>query len=285
MTEIKMPTLASLQEPFTAGANEAKALPAIMHRLWKLNEGTIYFCRQGWAQVTINLQEYEIVEKTQIVLLPGSIIQINGVSADFRADFFVFSKEMFQEAGIRLEASFFGFLRENPCYTLPVENIDTIDGLMRATAAIYVDRENRFRNQIAKNHLQCFLWDIYDKCHRFFSRQQIEGKNRQDEIFKKFMTLVHEHCASEREVTFYADKLCFSTKYLTGICRSVIGKPAKQIIDNFAVLEIKVLLQSTELTMQEIADRLNFPDQSYLGRYFKRHESISPKEYQHKYVS
>lgn len=285
MTEIKMPVRASLKEPFAAGADKAEALPAIMHRLWKLDEGTIYFCRQGWAQVTINLQEYEIVENTQIVLLPGSIIRLNGNSADFRADFFVFSKEMFQEASIRLESSFFGFLRENPCYTLPIENINNIDGLMRATAAIYADGENRFRSQIAKNHLQCFLWDIYDKCHRFFSRQQIEGRNRQDEMFKKFMTLVHEYCVSEREVTFYADRLCITTKYLTGICRSVIGKPAKQIIDDFAVLEIKVLLQSTELTMQEIADRLGFPDQSYLGRYFKRHEGISPKEYQNKYAS
>ena len=94
---------------------------------------------------------------------------------------------------------------------------------------------------------------------------------------------MHEHCASQREVSFYADKLCISTKYLTGICKAVTGDSAIKIIDDFAILEIKVLLQSTELTVQEIADRLVFPDQSYLGRYFKRHEGMSPKEYQSKY--
>ena len=67
-------------------------------------------------------------------------------------------------------------------------------------------------------------------------------------------------------------------------CRSVTGDSAKKIIDDFAILEIKVLLQSTELTMQDIADRLGFPDQSYLGRYFKRHEGMSPREYQSRYV-
>ena len=127
------------------------------------------------------------------------------------------------------------------------------------------------------------MLDIYDKCYRYFGKHKIEGGTRQDEIFKSFVSLVHEHCTSQREVSFYADKLCISTKYLTGICKAVTGDSAKKIIDDFAILEIKVLLQSTELTVQEIADRLSFPDQSYLGRYFKRHEGISPKEYQNKY--
>ena len=229
-------TLAVLRESFVAGSDEN--LSPIMHHLWKMEGGAIYFCRSGWAHVTIDLKEYEIVKNTQVVLLPGSIIRINGA----------------------------------------------INGLIQATTAIYNDRENRFRNQIAKNHLQSFMLDIYDKCYRYFDKQEIEGGSRQDEIFKKFVALVHENCISQREVNFYANELCISTKYLTGICRSVTGDSAKKIIDDFAILEIKVLLQSTELTMQDIADRLGFPDQSYLGRYFKRHEGMSPREYQNRYV-
>lgn len=269
-----------LRESFVTGTDGAKVLSPIMHRLWKLNGGVIYFCLEGWAQVTINLKEYEITENTQVIIMPGSIIRINGTSEDLRSHFFGFPIDMLQEAGRHLEPTFFRFLRENPCHTFPADKTGAIKGLMHATAAIYADRENRFRNQIARNHLQCFLWEINDKYHRYFGSQQIEGKNRQDEIFKKFIGLVHEHCTSEREVTFYADKLCISTKYLTGICQSVTGNAAKKIIDDFTILEIKVLLQSTEMTIQEIADKLSFPDQSYLGRYFKRHEGMSPKEYQ-----
>ena len=260
--ESKNSSLAIFREPFVAGMDEN--LSPIMQRLWKLEGGAIYFCRSGWAHVTIDLKDYEIVENTQIVLLPGTIIRINGNSSDFTA-------------------SFFGFPKEKPCYVLPEENTGAINGLIRATTAIYNDRENRFRNQIAKNHLQSFMLDIYDKCYRYFDRQEIEGGSRQDEIFKKFIALVHENCIAEREVTFYANKLCISTKYLTGICKSVTGEAAKKLIDDFSILEIKVLLQSTGLTIQEIADRLGFPDQSYLGRYFKRHEGMSPKEYQSKY--
>ncbi len=277
----KNSSLAILREPFIAGTDEN--LSPVMHHLWKLEGGAIYFCRKGWAHATIDLKDYEIVENTQVVLLPGTIIRINGCSSDFTASFFGFPKEMFMEACMRFEPIFFRFIKEQPCYVLPQENTGAINGLIRATTAIYNDRENRFRNQIAKNHLQSFMLDIYDKCYRYFGKHKIEGGTRQDEIFKSFVSLVHEHCTSQREVSFYADKLCISTKYLTGICKAVTGDSAKKIIDDFAILEIKVLLQSTELTVQEIADRLSFPDQSYLGRYFKRHEGISPKEYQNKY--
>lgn len=277
----KNSSLAILREPFIAGTDEN--LSPVMHHLWKLEGGAIYFCRKGWAHATIDLKDYEIVENTQVVLLPGTIIRINGCSSDFTASFFGFPKEMFMEACMRFEPIFFRFIKEQPCYVLPQENTGAINGLIRATTAIYNDRENRFRNQIAKNHLQSFMLDIYDKCYRYFGKHKIEGGTRQDEIFKSFVSLVHEHCASQREVSFYADKLCISTKYLTGICKAVTGDSAKKIIDDFTILEIKVLLQSTELTIQEIADRLGFPDQSYLGRYFKRHEGMSPKEYQSKH--
>lgn len=139
---------------------------------WKW--GAIYFCRSGWAHVTIDLKDYEIVENTQIVLLPGTIIRINGNSSDFTASFFGFPKEMFREACLRFEPIFFRFIKEKPCYTLKDESTGAINGLMRATTAIYNDRENRFRNQIAKNHLQSFMLDIYDKCYRYFDRQEIE---------------------------------------------------------------------------------------------------------------
>ena len=78
--------------------------------------------------------------------------------------------------------------------------------------------------------------------------------------------------------------LCISTQYLTDICTAITGKSAKKLIDEFVLLEIKVLLQNTEFPIQEISNRLNFPDQSYLGRYFKRQMGISPSAYREKFI-
>lgn len=281
--ETTNPILASLKEPFVAGT--ADNLVQVSRRVWKLDGGAIYFCLRGHAEISIDLKKYSVEPNIQLILLPGSIIRIDRIDPEFSLSFFGFSKELFYETVARLEPRFFRFLKENPCYVLTQETTETIKGLMRATEIIYADRENRFRNQIVKNHFQSFMLDTYDKCYRHFNRQLLEGGNRQTELFNKFITLVHEHCTTEREVIFYAEKLCISTNYLTSICRKISGKPAKQIIDQFTLLEIKVLLQSPDISIQEVADRLGFPDQSYLGRYFKKQEGISPKEYQNTYAA
>ncbi|WP_298063552.1 helix-turn-helix domain-containing protein [uncultured Rikenella sp.] len=249
------------------------------NRLWKPKGGAVFICRQGTARMNIDLKDYEIVPKTVVMLLPGSIFRIDRISEDCTISVFGFPNVMFHEASFRINLGVFGYLKEYPCNTLPDENETVLENIIQTASTLFADTQNRYRAQIAKNLLRCLLLEIYDKSYRFAGRQQIEGGNRQEELLRKFMTLVHEYISSEREVAFYAGKLCISTKYLTSVCRRVSGASAKMIIDKFAVLEIKVLLQSTELTIQEISDRLRFPDQSYMGRYFKRHEGVSPKEY------
>lgn len=68
--ESKNSSLAIFREPFVAGMDEN--LSPIMQRLWKLEGGAIYFCRSGWAHVTIDLKDYEIVEKYSNHALAGN---------------------------------------------------------------------------------------------------------------------------------------------------------------------------------------------------------------------
>ena len=90
-------------------------------------------------------------------------------------------------------------------------------------AYTYRDRQNLFRNTIIKNRLQNVLLEIYDKMQRFAIRQtrKFENTTRQMELFHRFAALVYEYCAQEREVAFYADKFCISTRYLSTIVRTV----------------------------------------------------------------
>ncbi len=166
--EKKNPLTLTLDQPFVAGTDD---FSPFYNRLHKLNCAIILYCRAGRGTMAIDLKKYEITVNTQVVLLPGAVISLDEKSDDFRVSFFASHIEMFREACIRFEPSFFHFIKEKPCYTLPSEFTAPINGLLHATSTIYADTDHRFRNQIARNHLQSFLLDVYDKVHRLFTHK------------------------------------------------------------------------------------------------------------------
>lgn len=274
------PLLTTGKEPFKASTDN---LNYFCNRLVKMHNGVILFCTKGEAYIKLDLKEYHIVPNTDIMIFPDSILSLTEASENFEVHFFTYSEEMFKAACFRLEPAFLHFLKENPCYTHVSEaTLRSIRGLIEATNAIYNDTDNRFRKTIAQNLLQIFFLDTYDKVQRLFTTEQIEGSNRKDQLFKKFINLVHTHCTTQRDVTFYAEQLCISTRYLSAITRQMGKESAKQIIDEFLILELKVALQSSELSLKEIAEKYRFPDQSFFGRFFKKHTGMSPKAFQAK---
>lgn len=266
------------KETFTAGTT---GFTDAERQIVKLEDASIAFCRQGNAHIEIDLHTYEITPNTQIVLLPGSILNIIHFSPDFRISFVTCSNELFREVTARLEPSFFRFLKEDPCYVLPKEHTKVINGLVLSMEDLYNDRDNRFRLQMARNYIQNFLLDMYDKTYRLFMQKRPEGVTRQEELFKRFILLVQKHCTTQRDVTFYATELFITARYLSTVIQNVSGTTAKNIIDKHVILEIKALLKSTDLSIQEIAHKLCFPDQSFFGRYFKKHTGISPLKFRH----
>ena len=91
--------------------------------------------------------------------------------------------------------------------------------------------------------------------------------------------LVREHCHKEHNLNFYADKLHIIPKHLSKVIKGNSNMSASAWIDNSVVLEAKAMLKSTNMTIQQISDKLNFATQSFFGRFFKRVTGILPKEY------
>lgn len=271
------PLLLNPQETFRAGIDN---LHHCYDRLLKMTNGVLLFCISGEAEVNIDLKTYHIVPETTVILLPMSIFSIQNATSDFRAHYFAYSENMFNLCCFRLPPVFLHFLKENCCYLHTVDKgLDAVHGLVDASNAIYRDQHNCFRETIAQNLLQIFFLDVYDKARHFFSHEQTESSNRKEELFKKFINLAHIHCVTQRDVAFYAEQLCISTRYLSAITQQMGSESAKEIIDKFLVLELKVALQSTDLSLKEIADKYHFPDQSFFGRYFKKHTGMSPKAF------
>ena len=122
------------------------------------------------------------------------------------------------------------------------------------------------------------MLNIYDKIQRHLLGKT-RGTSRKQEILDAFMDIVLRHSRKHREVKYYASRLCISVRYLSEITRELMGERPKQIIDRNIISEIKLMLTFSNMSVQQIADYLYFPDQSYLGRFFKHHVGMSPLEY------
>ena len=271
------PIMTTPEEQFVVGDTDLRYFE---EHSCRTEGGAILFCRRGSATVTVDQLRDRVTRDTLLLLLPGSILHLNERTDDFRVRFCAFSLELFSEAAYRLDPSFFHILHEHAIIRLPDRIIEGVRNWFQMASYTYRDRGNIFRNTIIRNRLQNVLLEAFDKTQRFAPDVHSQtGTTRQADLFQRFVALVHEHCTEQREVAFYADQLCISTRYLSTIIRSVAHSTAKEFIDRSVILEIKMLLQSTDLSVQEIAYRLHFPDQSYLGRFFKKHTGESPTEY------
>lgn len=103
--------------------------------------------------------------------------------------------------------------------------------------------------------------------------------SRKETLVMNFTRLVQKQFRWQRSINRYASQLNITPKYLMETVKEISGKTAGEIVDDFVVQESITLLSNNELSIAEIADELHFSDQSFFGKFFKRHTGKSPKEY------
>jgi AraC-like DNA-binding protein len=104
--------------------------------------------------------------------------------------------------------------------------------------------------------------------------------NAQNKIVRQFKALTDEHFVNRTQVAEYADMLYITPGYLNDTIKAATGRTAKQIIDEKRVLEAKRLLFWGERSVKEIAGVLNFEDDGYFNRFFKKHVGQPPALFQ-----
>ena len=102
------------------------------------------------------------------------------------------------------------------------------------------------------------------------------------EIYIELIQLIDKHYTHERGVRFYADKLCLSAKYLTSLVKSISGNTVQQLVFKAIVKKAIFLVTSTDKSIKEISDYLNFPNASAFGTFFKKQVGMSPINYREK---
>lgn len=110
---------------------------------------------------------------------------------------------------------------------------------------------------------------------------KVESSNRVSELCTRFITLLSQTKGTKRTIGWFAEKLCVSNHYLSMAVKQSSDQSVKNIIDNAVIMEIKVLLRHSDLSVSQIADQLDFPNSSFLCKFFKAKTGITPLQYRH----
>ncbi len=98
-------------------------------------------------------------------------------------------------------------------------------------------------------------------------------------VFHQFTSLLNENYTSQRNAQFYADALAISYKHLNIICKEVVHKTAKRVIDDFIILQAKRNLINSEIKSTELAYALGFEDPTNFTKFFKKRTGSTPKTF------
>lgn len=215
------------------------------------------------------------------MIQPGNLLQIDMPRSPLRLRCIVCQGALYHELSGCLEPDFFRFIRDTPCVELSAAESQWLMKLADLIEALQPDSHDRYRTQMASNYLQILCFHIYHKTQHHFQPHATKWLSRKEELFKQFIHLVQQYCATRREVNFYAQRLHITPRYLSTVVQHVGGETAKEIIDRHTITEIKMRLKNTPDSIQEISNSMQFADQSFFGRYFKRHTGMSPLQYRH----
>ena len=244
---------------------------------YRIQQGRIAIITNGRARVLINLIEYIFRPNYISLIAPGSIIQIIETSQDFDAHMMAIEHNFLPVSG--KEEFFAHFLQRKKNLLLPLTTTEQVQIENFITVMWDVLQEPVFRKEVIQHLLAGLLYNI-EYIAKNKGQSESSPLTHQNDIFQRFISLVNTYSKTERNVSFYADKLCLTPRYLNTVIRQASQQTVMDWINQSIILEAKVLLKHSNRLVYQISDELNFPNPSFFSKFFKRMTGMTPQEYQ-----
>lgn len=244
--------------------------------------GGIAICLQGSCEVVLDEKRFHIAKNDMFIVFPNSILQaIANRSDDFHTEIISINQSMiynFRTINISSATSLFLYIKDNPCISLTNEQVEDILQYSRILNKYDRMDDMPFHKHIIEHSVMSLSYIVASIYARHAPIKQMP-LTRQNTILHKFLSTLATDFTRSREVAYYADKLCITPKYLTIVVRNTSGMRATEWISRIVINNAKALLTGTQMTVQQISNKLNFPNPSFFGQYFLRHVGKTPKEY------
>lgn len=238
---------------------------------------------QGTIELVVGDQELTFHPGELFIHLPGFPIYINKVSDDYRGICLAIDEQAaYQSAALRKiirGSSFFMTSLAEPLIPLKPGEARRIEQLMMMIHD-YIQHPSSHTEDVLNMLLSVFLLNVHDSLQ--WMPQKPRVTKRDEEVFMVFYSLLRHNFMHQHHIGFYADRLNMTTTHLLRIVKSVTGRTVVSFIDQMLMMESIWLLVSTNFTINQIADRLNFASASSFNKFFTRMKGISPKQLREK---
>lgn len=246
-----------------------------------------FFCIEGHFELEINLKRFSVRENSLFLYTPGNIVRVANISKE--------EKEMVHFIVVAISSDLMSSTRfdfnklydeslhllENPSVVLSEQEKELCKSYLSL-----INEVSELKIPNTKESVSSLISSIFYLMGALWGNRVTEAIKKQDEgsirskaIFESFLKLVRDYHTKERNLSFYADKLFLTPKYLSKLIKSVSGKSAHEWIDSFVILEAKNLLKYSDMSIKSIVYELNFPNQTTFYRFFKTKTGMTPSEY------
>lgn len=245
----------------------------------RMNFILIGLCTKGEVMYQLDTQEQVIKAGDILIVSDRHVVDSYQHSPDMEGLCMMLSVNFYQEIiqNVSDVSALFLFSRQHPVMSLEQREIDTFKEYFQVIKQKISDEGNHFRKDLVKTLLLAMFYDLSNIIYRV--KQDDKPQTRAEVIFTKFIKLVESHFRQERRVSWYAQQLCITPKYLSETVKNVSHHTPNEWIDNYTILELRVQLKNSTKTIKEITEELKFPNQSFLGKFFKEHVGMSPTQY------
>ncbi len=222
---------------------------------------------EGEVRYRINFREIVAAGNTCAIIGESNII--DNVAYSDNAQFI---ELMFSQQGIGI-----GQPSSHRLYALQDEPMAMLKGLYGMLRTMLSNPVFNTRRDAVANCIRLMLSIVeQDDDHNATVKNK---SSRRDEIVASFLDCVNANYREHRELGFYADQLSLSLKYMSQVIYEQTGRHPSQWIKDYVILDAKTMLRSGRYTVQQVAEELHFPNQSFFGKYFKEAVGVSPKKW------
>lgn len=240
-----------------------------------IRNGIVFMiCKSNEGSVVIDSKEYQLSKNCLIVLPENHIVTIHTGLLN-QSNIIAVSLDYILSMPSPIDTAIFGYSRYRSVIRV---SDDKFSDLQSYYQFIYKEskEQSKYQTEIIQSIFYALILEIVGEYERLFESTE-QTHIRSDSLSDNFFRLLALHYREQHSVKYYAEQMHLTPKYLSTAVKRVTGRPILDWIHEAILIEAKMLLRTTDMTVQQIADHLNFSSSSAFVQFFKKHTGKTPR--------